>query len=338
MIKPPDILLRFSKSIGRIEFQLNLRPGIIDELSAILGQFQRFLGDFEDFVNGAKERVSTRTLDQISQGLSLIDVINSAAVRDFKTTEDPDVFTLIEVLTDSEDALRQILAMPAFFQVDAESPGSPKAGSVEYVVLQNDTPESIGLKVNGDPESWIEIAKFNDLNLDVVGSQDVPDGWVGLILDIPRVPGFPIIVSPDKDNDVLDSPKGLRALGRDFPNALKSDPRSDGFVELAILEGANNLLQGLSNRLLTPLGGITDLPLYGSRSNELLGRDYGPITGRVIELDLQQAILADGRVLDIVSFQSTLEGAVIDIQFQVRLINGITTNTLRASFKPGDVV
>jgi phage baseplate assembly protein W len=126
----------------------------------------------------------------------------------------------------------------------------------------------------------------------------------------------------------------LRLLGtldrqnsRDRANDLfvtQTDP-----VDLAILNGADNLRQALLLRFLTPLGELTALghPDYGSRLYELIGELNSEANRSRAKVFVLQALAAEPRVKTVRSVQvvqSKIDRTQVDIHIVLTAIDSDT--------------
>ncbi len=121
--------------------------------------------------------------------------------------------------------------------------------------------------------------------------------------------------SRDRANDLLTTQSGS------LQQADQSDP-----VDLAILNGADNLKQALLLRFLTPLGELTALGHsdYGSRLYELIGELNSEANRSRAKMFVLQALAAEPRVKMIRSVQVTqsqIDRTQIDIHISLTAID-----------------
>jgi phage baseplate assembly protein W len=120
------------------------------------------------------------------------------------------------------------------------------------------------------------------------------------------------------------------------PDAIRSD-RDGGYDlqtadrpggrDLLTIDGAENLRQALTLRLLTPQGALTALghPEYGSRLHELIGERNDAATRNRAKMAVLQAIAADPRVAAVLSVDtaaSATDPSQLDIVATVQAVAG----------------
>lgn len=86
---------------------------------------------------------------------------------------------------------------------------------------------------------------------------------------------------------------------------LKTVIRRDNLKDLDLVADAENLVQALTLRLLTPKGALSKLghPDYGSRLHELIGEINNVRTRGIARLYCKEAILQDPRVEKILGIE-----------------------------------
>lgn len=196
-------------------------------------------------------------------------------------------------------------------------------------VQQGDSLFSLAAELLGSAERWPQIAAANVAVLAMLGTglEFGPDDdlslLVGTVLTIPNsatVNGIQAV----RDPFVYDAPIGTRILGRDWPELLRTRDREDGTKDVFVLSPAETLAQGITERLKTPLGGISDVPEFGSSVPLLVGENFGVFTERLVSAAVKEALLKDGRIGLVrgVDVSRINTGVVVD--FDAQLIDGAT--------------
>ena len=122
----------------------------------------------------------------------------------------------------------------------------------------------------------------------------------------------------------------LRHSSRDPGNDLATWRRPGGSgLDLDTLSGADNLVQALLMRFLTPQGELAALghPEYGSRLFDLIGELNNDTTRNRAKLYVLQALAAEPRVKDVVSVKVTPNRASptqLDIAITLRAVDSDT--------------
>ncbi|MFN8475287.1 MAG: GPW/gp25 family protein [Anaerolineae bacterium] len=122
----------------------------------------------------------------------------------------------------------------------------------------------------------------------------------------------------------------LRHSSRDPGNDLATQrrPGAQG-RDLDILSGADNLVQALLMRFLTPLGELDALghPEYGSRLFDLIGELNNDTTRNRAKLYVLQALGAEPRVKEVISVRVTQNPSIrtqMDIDISLRVVDSDT--------------
>lgn len=119
----------------------------------------------------------------------------------------------------------------------------------------------------------------------------------------------------------------LTHTSRDPGNDLATRRRSGASgVDLDILSGADNLVQALLMRFLTPLGELAALghPDYGSRLFDLIGELNNETTRNRAKLYVLQALALEPRVKSVVSVRVTQNPSnrtQMDIDISLRVVD-----------------
>lgn len=119
----------------------------------------------------------------------------------------------------------------------------------------------------------------------------------------------------------LERRKGNRDPGNDLSTARRPET---GQVDLETLTGADNLIQALLLRFLTPVGELALLghPDYGSRLHELIGELNTETNRNRAKLYVLQALAAEPRVKKVLSIQVTQNRKVpTQIDINVKLLS-----------------
>lgn len=208
-------------------------------------------------------------------------------------------------------------------------PSVTQSVSQSVSVQQGDSLSSIAAELLGSAERWPQIAAANAgvLAMSGTGLEFGPDDdlslLVGTVLTIPNsatVNGVQAV----RDPFVYDAPVGTRILGRDWPEQLQTRPREDGTKDLLVLTPAETLAQGISERLQTPLGGISDVPQFGSTVPLLIGENFGIFTERLVSTAVKDALLKDGRIGLVRSVEVARANSGVVVDFDAQLIDGAT--------------
>jgi hypothetical protein len=229
-----------------------------------------------------------------------------------------------------EEGLNILDILPVTFGVSLDKEGHVVSGSLTYTVRQGDTLESISFRFLGSSEHWVDIARFNDIDLSTVGAVSPLNLWIGTRLNIPASSGSNLQVQ--RDPSVLDAAIGLRSLGTNLPLTLVSKTRPDGQVDFVVLNYVNTVLEGLQCRLETLMGSLPDAPSFGSYVPSLLGQDYGEMTDRMLESHIVASLKDDPRVKDVLNFSLDRVDDKLQAYFQVTLFNDLTIEQLMLGY------
>ena len=330
----PDPTPFLTAPLPTLDLQLGLPQQTLENLFSYASNFSEFTTAYQNVASSSTARVPANVSSDLANFQSLLATAYPAAVAaNASNQNDPNVMALIEMLAVLDDAVDAVLATPAVLGAEITNAGALAVQALSYQVRQGDTLEGIALAVLGDPEQWVNIARYNDLNLDVVDQDGPLNTWVGTIIGIPVPNGSAPLA---RDPSVWDAVVGTRALGSNWGCTLTLNTRPDGTADFTVLPPTNTVLEGLSARLMVPLGGLPDAPQFGSYTPLILGQSFGDMTPGVIQANMIAALLADPRVSEVTNFQMTVNGSAITILFQLTLFNGLTLNDLWASFDTQD--
>lgn len=207
-------------------------------------------------------------------------------------------------------------------------------GARHYVIHQGDTLAQLSQVFYSDPEQWPLIVQanagvFTDMLLPAPG-EDLSD-YVGDVLAIPTAQSF---TPPPADPFVLDAAVGSRALGTDLSHTPSTTMRSDGTLDLVVLDPVNTLLEGVWHRLSTPVGAIPDVPSYGSRVPAVVGENFGTLTTAMTIARTTEALSQDARLTSVtnvsVDFNSG-NNAAATISFNASVVNQGQLGTIAAT-------
>jgi hypothetical protein len=333
VVESPDPTPSFTLALEDIERICRISEGTLTELFELAGRFSEFSKAYKNVISGAAQRIAAEILSDIDRMKLLITQAYGPAVAAFDRSPEPNIAALVEMLTSFDEAVGQLQIMPALEGLDTKADGSSAIRAISYTITQGDTLETIAFRLTGDSSNWVDIARYNDFNLGIVGSEDTLTDWIGRTISIPAT----TTNSPLKrDPAVWDAAIGTRALGRNFGLTLSTRTRSDGFVDIQVIDSTNTLLEGLSARLDTQLGAIPDNPDFGSYLPTIFGHSFGGMTDRMLEVHMRAALLADPRVEEVLDLQLTKEQDSIVAFFRIQAFNGITTNQLLASFNTSE--
>lgn len=129
----------------------------------------------------------------------------------------------------------------------------------------------------------------------------------------------------------LDVPHSDREPGSD----LQVIPSPTRGTDLAVVAGADNLVQALVLRLLTPVGALAALghPDYGSRLAELIGERNTESNRNRLKLYALQALTADPRVTAVRDLKvSTVDFTRVEIRAELTAGDGGTAVNLVVPF------
>lgn len=211
------------------------------------------------------------------------------------------------------------------------TPGPLSVGGVtqSYSVSQGDSLTALAERFLGSPERWTQIAAANADTLATSGTglEFGPDDDLSLLVGAPiKIPASLTQnnIRASRDPFVYDTPIGLRSLGRDLPQRLETRLRADGTKDLFVLSPAETLAQGVSARLQTPLGAISDVTSFGSTIPLLVGENFGVFTEDLTASAIREALYKDGRIAGVsaVDVEVTLTGVVAN--FDAQLVDGTT--------------
>lgn len=207
-------------------------------------------------------------------------------------------------------------------------------GARHYVVHQGDTLAQLSQTFYSDPEQWPLIVQantsvFTDMLLPAPG-EDLSD-YVGDVLAIPTTQSF---TPAQADPFVLDAAVGTRALGTDLSHTPTTTTRSDGTLDLEVLDPVSTLLEGIWHRLSTPVGAIPDVPSYGSRVPAVVGENFGTLTTAMTIARTTEALSQDARLTSVtnvsVDFNSG-NNAAATISFNASVVNQGQLGTIAAT-------
>lgn len=308
---------------------IGVSPSVLFELLDLVNSYNSWSAEYDSVINGALERVTPSTLQTIKRAQILLDQVGASVSKAFYNSQDPDILALSELITDISDSVSQLNIRAAVAGAEIGVDGAPVAAAITYRVNQGDTLEGIAVRILGDSEAWVKVARFNDIDLATVGAITPLNSWVGRVLQLPTTGTS---VRAERDPAVLDAPVGLRALGTNFPLTLASRSRNDvsapGNVEFDVLNYSNAVLESLQTRLETAIGTLPDFPEYGSYVFTLLGQDHGVMSDRLLATHVETVLKSDPRVADVLNATIDKSDSAITINFQVRLFNGLTTSDL----------
>lgn len=333
VVEAPDPVPTITLSTADLEQLIRVPAGTLVELFSLMNNWDIYSRTYKNLVSGAVQRVSADVLNSLSRVLVLIDVAYGPTLTVFQKVQDPNAAALIEILTGFEDAVYQLRILPAISGLDASADGSTAIRALSYQVVQGDTLESIAARLTGNAANWVDIARYNDINIGIVGSETPLSAWIGTTINVPAAQGNS---SLQRDPAVWDAAVGTRALGRNFSMQLAPRTRTDGTVDIDVLDYTNTFLEGLSARIDTQLGAIPDSQDFGSYLPILFGHSFGDMNDNMLSVHMTTTLLADPRVEEVLNLQVTRDQDAVVAFFQIRAINGITTTQLQASFNSSE--
>lgn len=213
---------------------------------------------------------------------------------------------LLGVSPSTLNATRQSPQLRAY--TDEGVVASSQRTQLSYTWRAGDSVQSIALRAYGDASRWTEIAEANGLRS--------PRHWGD---------GAPIVAG-DTLSIPLDDTSEARRRGEAvlYDRDLTLDLSTGDLVlrsnDLATIEGARNLEQGLALRLLTAQGDVWTLPEYGLPvrvGGSAVQREIAYLSAHVSE-----QLKRDARVRDVVDVEVIIEGDKIAIGAKVSPITG----------------
>jgi phage baseplate assembly protein W len=186
---------------------------------------------------------------------------------------------------------------------------------VEVFANPGDTLASIAGRVLGDSTQWPKLASINNLDypyLDFSGPLGAPDPSFAAA-------GLKVLGSGASIKMPLPSAQGNVAIAFDpFGTDLQDSQAVSGSPpDEALIGGLNNLGAAIIRRLLTPKGKIPWHPEYGSLLPTFIGTPQELNYIDSIELETEQCILSDPRILSVQSVEANIEGNSVQIQASV---------------------
>jgi phage baseplate assembly protein W len=120
--------------------------------------------------------------------------------------------------------------------------------------------------------------------------------------------------------------------GTDF--SLDSDfcLTDDGFGDIGVVVGLDNITQAVKHRLMTEAGSLSQNPEYGTRVAELIGSAQLPYINRLIEFDIKEALSYEDRVTNVVINSLTTDGTSVWVDLTLEINKQGTTVNLQLDF------
>jgi len=176
-----------------------------------------------------------------------------------------------------------------------------------------DTLQKIAQRELGDASKWIDIANINQLKPPyLTGDPIVSNANVLLYGDSLTIPSGGGAASATSDPDEV--------FGKDAKLDKGKLTAANG--DLAIVSGAGNVLQALSNRVLTEQDELLYHRKYGSSVRRIIGKKGNSRSGDIASGFVQRALLADSRVAQIKSSNVAVSGDSMKITVSVETTTG----------------
>lgn len=179
---------------------------------------------------------------------------------------------------------------------------------------QGDDLQAIAARELGDANRWPELVWLNKLTFPyLTGDTQSASSSVLLFGSLIKVPAPVGVYSDESDRG--------KVYGRDC-RMYQRQLIEDGFGDIDIVTGTNNLNQQLRHRIDTPRGQARRHPEYGCLIWRLVGKVNGPTAGALGAAYVRSALLADYRVSQVTSAAATIEGDVIRVTATAEAIAG----------------
>lgn len=250
-----------------LERRIGSPAGLLTELFSLAANYDDYHSEYLKVIDRSQERLSGGTLKDINRLNDLVTITSGFIAKSFYVTQDPDLASLGELVVQIEEALNVLQILPAMMGVKLDTQGYVVTGSASYTVRQGDTLESIALSILGSPEHWVDIARFNDLDLSIVGATTPIDLWIGKHLLIPNSLGSNLAL--ERDPAVFDAPIGITALGTNLPLTLLPRQRPDtmGLEPGTVTIGADRLTLTFSQDVSEIYNSGSWIKISGSSNN-----------------------------------------------------------------------
>jgi len=187
--------------------------------------------------------------------------------------------------------------------------------SREIETRWGDTLQKIAQRELGDASRWIDIVNINQLKPPyLTGNPIEATDYVLLYGDKLTIPSGSRYVSATTD--------ASEVFGKDMH--LDNGRLTAENGDLAIVAGSDNLLQALSNRVLTNKGDLLYHKKYGSSVRRIIGRKGNSRSGDIASGFVQRALLSDPRVNSIKSADADVSGDALKVTAAVETTSGST--------------
>lgn len=191
---------------------------------------------------------------------------------------------------------------------------------------RGDTMQAVAARELGDANRWPELVWLNQLRPPYL-TDDPGQASAGVILNgaLLKIPSPRGVLTEDADEG--------QVYERDcfMVNRLLID---DGYGDIAIVAGTDNLCQQLTHRLNTPRGQATRHPDYGCLVWSLLGKVNGPMAGALGSRYVKAALLADYRVASVTSAVAQVSGDSVKMTAIAEAIAGGSVDRIGDNYLP----
>lgn len=215
---------------------------------------------------------------------------------------------------------------------------------ITHTIKYGDTLQSLALEYLEDASRWAEIAILNDLEYPFI-SYDPNDTTPNV-----KKIGEDILIEVDNASDLSVLPQFelndlyAQQLGSDLSlfntsstialtNGAEGELKANGYGDLTVVNGINNLRQAYILALATPLGANPYHPEYGSILGELMGLPKTTDTLQKIRVEVERVLRSDDRtqdvtinrcvaVDDVVYLDATVTPVGLNVDFALNLVFG----------------
>lgn len=183
----------------------------------------------------------------------------------------------------------------------------------QYRLQQGDDLRTVAAREYGDPTRWTELARLNDLRIPfVVESFRAADR-----LPHTAIWGDTLLVPAEQNGARTPSPRSL--FGADLAlvrGQLTATPDGD----LALVEGADNLSQAMSNRIRTMRGELTYHPRYGCHVGLAVGLPTMPFASLMAAAWVHEALSEEPRIARIRALDARVAGDIMQVAATVEAV------------------
>jgi phage baseplate assembly protein W len=106
----------------------------------------------------------------------------------------------------------------------------------------------------------------------------------------------------------------------------------DGFGDVGVKIGLDNITQAVKHRLMTEAGSLPQHVEYGTRIPELIGNAQLPYINKLIEFDIREALAYEDRVTNVVVSSITTDGTSVWVDLNLEINKQGTNVKLQLDF------